>query len=440
MAVTTIQPLAQAVDVDALLVWSPSIPPAWAVPVAAGTLWDAAMPGRVMARRPYAGGAPEGPQWFATVAPGLIKFGSVDRARGVRRAEKLSRIRDLRVRSLVGWTYATGMIREAEAFAARFGDPALLSQVPCPLGDPLLRPEARARITEWSTKSQLNMMMRLSTLDYGDMLGAGMPAMVTLTLPKHWQEIAPDGRTWKRLVGRFVKRYERAWGPLSALWKMEFQGREAPHEHLLMVPPEGYALCDRFSIGTRAHVCGRTGLPYCTRECRLPWREWFAESWSAVCARTVEEYVRMVLVHAHPKACQDYAEGLRASDPKRVAVYFLKHGIMRNKAYQHIVPRSWQGEGKGPGRFWGYWRIDRADRPVPITSRQADDMVRALRKWARLERPTRKVRVYRCNRTTGKVRYRTVTRRNRPLPRKAGFLVVNDGPAVAIMLSAVLRT
>lgn len=49
----------------------------------------------------------------------------------------------------------------------------------------------------------------------------------------------------------------------------------------------------------------------------------------------------------------NYAEDLRASDPKRVAVYFTKHGTFGAKGYQHRVPEPWQGPGKGPGRFWG---------------------------------------------------------------------------------------
>src|SRR5207249_5060118 len=53
----------------------------------------------------------------------------------------------------------------------------------------------------------------------------------------------------------------------------------------------------------------------------------------------------------------DYAEAHKCSDPKRLAVYFGKHGQYRSKEYQHNVPEAWQAPGKGPGRFWGYWGL-----------------------------------------------------------------------------------
>jgi hypothetical protein len=37
----------------------------------------------------------------------------------------------------------------------------------------------------------------------------------------------------------------------------------------------------------------------------------------------------------------DYAEGVKLTDPRRMAVYFAKYGTAGNKEYQHQVPREW---------------------------------------------------------------------------------------------------
>jgi hypothetical protein len=52
----------------------------------------------------------------------------------------------------------------------------------------------------------------------------------------------------------------------------------------------------------------------------------------------------------------DILNGLRACDPKRLAIYFTKHSSpnkLGDKEYQHIVPEAWRQSGHGPGRFWG---------------------------------------------------------------------------------------
>jgi len=278
------------------------------------------------------------------------------------------------------------------------------------------------------------MRKRLSTLDYGELLGQGVPAMVTVTLPcadvdcgrcrpggdRHapctgWAAFAANGQAFKALIRKFVKRFERAWSRrLRALWKLEFQSRGAPHMHLLMVPPQG-------------EVDG------------LRWRDWFARAWADCLDVQGETRAAVIAVHSHRKASADYAEGMRASDPKRIAVYFAKHGVLADKEYQHIVPGEWQGEGDGPGRFWGYWGLARADVAVPVTDAEALAISRTLRRWqaskgVRYTRP-----VVRLDTRTGTIRARNVVRRYRGMPDSAGFLIVNDGPGVALMLAELLR-
>ena len=75
--------------------------------------------------------------------------------------------------------------------------------------------------------------------------------------------------------------------------------------------------------------------------------------------------------HERAGTALDYAEGLRATDPRRVAAYFTKHGLMAAKEYQHHVPDEWSEPGTGPGRFWGVWTLQRAVRTVHVHPRTA---------------------------------------------------------------------
>jgi hypothetical protein len=409
--VTDQRPLGQAdaLDTLALDLYRPQFPAAWAVPLAAGTLWDAAGQGG------HVGDVREGPAWYCTVAPGMVAFGSVDKARGQRQLERQLERRGKRVDQAVGWMQGEGLRAQALALAA--GGLIDQADVPDALTDPLSPGVSRSRIREWSQKSRINMLKRLSTLDYSGLLDrGGVPAMVTLTLPEDWQSYAPTGRDFKRLIRNFGKRYRRAFGrPLVGLWKLEFQRRGAPHCHFLTVPPA-------------------------EAETGIRWRQWFAATWADVLGVQGETRRAVIAVHEHRKASADYAEGLRASDPKRVAVYFLGHNLLKDKEYQHIVPEAWRGPGDGPGRFWGYLGLARADSVVPVTYDQAVTLARTLRRWQRAQGGTRRARVWRVNTSNGVVRRRSVLRRVKRQRATAGFSVVNDGPAVALMLAGVLRT
>ncbi|MFC7650299.1 hypothetical protein ACFQX6_65755 [Streptosporangium lutulentum] len=154
----------------------------------------------------------------------------------------------------------------------------------------------------------------------------------------------------------------------------------------------------------------------------------------------------------------DYAEGLKARDPKRVAVYFTKHGAFQAKEYQHCVPEEWREPGQGPGRFWGYWRLERRTAIVEVTPDQAVQAARIARRWARAQRTTRQTSV---KRVRGGVVYadrpdviglagvylldaqrparrRNVRRRVRRFGSGRGFISVNNGQIFAVQLSRAL--
>jgi hypothetical protein len=307
-------------------------------------------------------------------------------------------------------------------------------------------PEPSREVTEFSAKSRANMVAALCELDYRPLLNdpTRVPAMVTLTYPGDWFTVAPDGRTAKRHLQAFRKRYVKAWGDdLYAVWKLEFQDRGAPHFHLLMVPPHGRARIPKARARKAAWVgAGQT------------FKQWLSAIWADIVDHPDP---REKQAHLGAGTNISYSEGLRASDPKRVSVYFTKHGSFRKKEYQHRVPAPWQAPGKGPGRFWGYWGLHRVTLAVEVTPEQATQAARIARRWARAQGTTREVIVPRTRggairsefaeveglagadtvaaRTT---RRRSVRRRVVRLKNGRGFVSVNDGTVFAEQLAQAL--
>ena len=82
----------------------------------------------------------------------------------------------------------------------------------------------------------------------------------------------------------------------------------------------------------------------------------------------------------------DFLNGLRACDPKRLAIYFTKHSSpnkLGDKEYQHIVPEAWREPGHGPGRFWGVHGLQRATAVVEIVQDVYLTARRIIRRWSR---------------------------------------------------------
>jgi hypothetical protein len=217
----------------------------------------------------------------------------------------------------------------------------------------------RGEVVRWSPKSRLRMVETMASLDWGPVVVPGpgrRPAMVTLTLPGDWLAVAPTARAFKRLMHRFWCRWERAWGPVQCVWKLEFQRRGAPHLHIYCAVPVG-----------------------------LAFREWLSRTWFEVVGSGDERHLRA-------GTGIDWGEGIRASDPKRLAIYFLKratgHNLGVDKEYQHIVPEAWRADG--PGRFWGYKGLVKAEVEVHIDEAQFVQLRRLLRRWAKSQgRPVR---------------------------------------------------
>lgn len=328
-------------------------------------------------------------------------------------------------------------------------------------------------IAGWSTKSRSNMFSVLPSLDYSPMFETGdRAAMVTLTLPGDgWEKLVPDLASFKKMLNRFQREYARAWGAMPvAVWKMEFQHRGAPHVHLFMCIPSG-------------HARGRGA--------KRRFSEWASITWAKIVGAPAGSVARMN--HEFRGVWVDEREGQRFSDPRRIAAYFSKHGAFKDKEYQNHMPDHWRRaiveNGSGGARFWGYWQLDKAVETVELRRtgrvstawqepvlhhhtplqrglgadpldenghyvslptdpewdipRDVAIVMRHLRKLARSRSYVKKVTVERwsVDYETGvvKVRQRKVNRRSHYLRgQRAGFLVVNDGPAAARDIARLL--
>lgn len=231
-------------------------------------------------------------------------------------------------------------------------------------------PEPRRVIKEWSRKSRAGMWRAVHEIDFEPFFRRGhVPAMVTLTYSGDWEVVAPDGPACKQHLWMLRRRFARTWGDeMRAFWKLEFQGRGAPHFHLMLVPPHGRAPAGRFA-----------GMTF---------PRWLSHTWADIVAHPdPDERER----HIRAGTAVDFSEGLKAMDPRRTAVYFAKHGSFKTKEYQHVVPDLWQLPGRGPGRFWGYWNMRRPVHGVQLTHRDGMTVARTLRRWARAQGVTYQV-------------------------------------------------
>lgn len=382
----------------------------------------------------------EGPRPVLVIAPGVVSLGWPDVARRERTAERAQEAARKNASDL------------GRYLAEYVGDPA--------------ETEPTRTVQVWSAKSRSRMTRVLAELDYAPMLRLGLKLpMTTLTYPGDWLLVAPTGKAVKKHMDVFFKRFGRAWGfEWLGIWKLEFQRRGAAHLHLWGPRPEGPAGEFRRLTQVRYRPAVGDGLPY---------REWLSVVWTDVVFAEIEKEMaarkndaRSDHVAEQRRRHQlagtgvDLKEGERMTDPKRLAVYFSKHGSYGAKEYQNQVPIEWQAPGCGPGRFWGYKGLEKATAGVELAPADAVFLARTLRRLARSQGVTRQVTVRRTaggyaravsvDGTLGglagaqylkptKTRYRKVRRPVVRLASGAGFLCVNDGPAVAAGLARALE-
>lgn len=324
------------------------------------------------------------------------------------------------------------------------------------LDEPFPRASPRAPIVAWSAKSRAYMVRTLAELDWSPVFDSGLPpAVVTLTYPRAWLDVAPTGAAVKRHLRALQRRWERRWGaPPAGAWKLEFQGRapgrrsddprddgRAPHFHLFVTPP------------VPPTVRGRGHLVVAQE-----FAAWLSAAWADVvahpdrCAAPAPPPGRVSCCewHRHLVAgtAVDYADGVRMRDPLRLAVYFIGHSLKHRdgKEYQHRVPRAWREPGSGPGRWWGYWRLDRVRIVRDVEVAQFIAWRRLLRRSSRAKNRTRQISVPRprvivLDGADVVLAGRRVRRTQRIVTCRGGRLVggwraVNDAPALVGQASA----
>jgi hypothetical protein len=278
-----------------------------------------------------------------------------------------------------------------------------------------------------------------------DLNEPGLPCMVTLTEPSVWLGVAPNGKASTDHLRSWGERFDRAWGERWAgVWKREFMdatrdglqeikarieeaggqlGSEwadraqsltwadaielaqqapsllyglqlgRPHFHMHLVTPTGLSGGDRGFVAdlTRSQILELTETdPESLRHCDLgglPFVTWLSLSWAQIVNHPdSHEFGK----HIRAGTGVDRVDALRASDPKRLAQYFLKrHSQGASKEYQHVVPEAWQQPGQGPGRFWGVRGMDDASAAVHISVIDFNRAGRLLRRWSRTQATVR---------------------------------------------------
>lgn len=388
----------------------------------------------------------EGPSWRISVSPGRVRVWTIDEADHER---SKGREQDLRLKAADALATYLELGEDGEWIDG------IPEPIPC------------REITGWSAKSRANMRAAFADLDYNALFTdpRRAAAMLTLTYPGDWLTVAPNGRTVKAQLKTLRKRYKRAFGEdLACVWKLEFQRRGAPHIHMLACPPH------RFAARRSVQVFRSDGTPELTprgrykRRCQVVpgagapvnFRDWLRMTWAEIVGHPDREERRR---HELAGCNVDYAEGLRASDPRRVATYFAKHGGATAKEYQHCVPEEWHEPGEGPGRFWGYWVLERKLATVAVRPDVGTQAGRVLRRHSRAQQVTRQATRPRVKggrpiskypeviglagamlmESRTKVSYRRSRTRAVRAKNGRGWLMVNDGPAFAMELSIALH-
>jgi hypothetical protein len=450
----------------------------------------------------------EGPRWQVTVGPGIARVGTKDRAKEARTRERnagyvemrpredeqvpLFRVFDGREvpgrdhkRADVAATFhdhpdrAVPVRYAAKGFCAGCAKPFTgRRRVPywvrtcrsCGYshevqGDQVPPPKVKGckgcypgklkgSIRGFSRESRTRMCRTFCELDYGPLLALGRPlAATTLTYPGDWETVAQDSETCHGHVRTFLERYYRAWGErLIGLWKREFQDRGAPHYHIGHAPPFGKSQDDL----------------------ALAFMPWLSKTWADIVDHPDPEQREL---HERAGTNVSYPQGLKFTDPKKIAVYFSKHGLFGAKEYQHEVPELWKSSDKGTGRWWGYWGLKKATVTVDVPDEVGIRASRIMRRWARAQHQLTEVR---APRTKGgrvraerapqpvletapqwrpryafpeviglagaqlvesrRTRGRKVRRRAKRLRSGRGWVSVNDGPEFAVQLAMVIAS
>lgn len=430
----------------------------------------------------------EGTTTLLDIAPGLVRLRRTDPNRTARTTERREQAaaRDLLTRAAVlrklGADRSALLLRMQRADplrrVLRIDDDAVYVAA---VGEftAVAAISTRGVIAAWSAKSRARMVSTICELDLSPLVsGDVLPCMLTLTLPGDWLAVAPDAETFTRKYQNFLRAWADFFGSgIRCIWKREFQRRGAPHLHLWLVPPLDFR---GRQLDHRRGEQGPQVLPFTINDFRL----WVSRTWTAALSPSTDND-RPAAHSAEPGTrcvcsewCRslsagtgvDFAEALRARDPKRLAVYFLKESLGgEDKAYQNSAPAEWcigwmpkghhgprpeRLEQRGSvGRFWGYRGIVKALSTVELESSVGVQVARMMRRHQRAQGATvrddagqlvrvpvtRERRVVRVDARTGNVRRGRPVRRRAASMGAAGWVAVNDGANFGGTLSRMVE-
>jgi hypothetical protein len=182
----------------------------------------------------------------------------------------------------------------------------------------------RSRITNFTNDSRRRMEIRFRESEWPQ---HRLLVFITLTWPRHF---SAEPRDWKAALRAWRAAYERQWGPLTAIWALEFQRRGAPHFHLACAGPRGVSIEEL--------------------------RRWSAETWYRIAGHGDERHLHQHQKEGHCK---------RARTPNELLGYLAKE---IGKRGQKELP-AWL-TNKGAGRWWGVWRLVNVAFDEPLTRRE----------------------------------------------------------------------
>lgn len=179
----------------------------------------------------------------------------------------------------------------------------------------------RNEIKVFSSESRYRLIRMMHTLEFDRVTFA------TLTYPA---DFPTEAKKYKAHLKEYRRRFERLYGPLRAVWRLEFQKRGAPHYHLMYLNAPFIAVTD---------WCGM---------------------WSDV-IKTKDEN--------HRKIGVDVKLVASGGENRLVMSYLAKYvGKVDNATSNSRTEK--------PGRWWGKWNLEE-QIPIEISlgSRQAESVV-----------------------------------------------------------------
>lgn len=183
-----------------------------------------------------------------------------------------------------------------------------------PNGEVLRRGGKRGEIVRFSRASRRRLMLLFSAVPWRSFDPRRL-VFVTLTYPNKYPA---NPRKWKEDLWAFRRRLERSWGPLSIIWKMEFQKRGAAHFHLLL-------FCEDSLVPPRSEV-----------EKPWPLAASMLEAWHEIAGAGDKRHLR-------------HGVDVRQANSWRGAMMYLSKYLAKVQTVEHE---------ESIGRLWGVWRYE----------------------------------------------------------------------------------